>query len=262
MLTKEEFQKLISLYDNNTISKEQLNLLEPYRVRRAIFIAAGFGSRMKPVTLHTPKPMVEVHGKRIIDTLIDACLRAGINEIYVVRGYLGEQFDRLSQKYPMIKFIDNKLYEEANNISSVLLTKDLLSNAYVMEADLYLTNQDIITKYHYHSDFLAIATEHTDDWCFVEKNGVIVEEKVGGEHCWQMVGISYWNEEDGKKLAEDIQAVFETIGGKSCYWEQVPLAFCKDHYTVEIKECFETDIVEIDTFEELVAMDHSYSTYR
>lgn len=60
--------------------------LEPYRVKRAIFIAAGFGSRLVPITLNTPKPLVRVHGVRIIDSLLDAVSAAGIEEVWLVRG--------------------------------------------------------------------------------------------------------------------------------------------------------------------------------
>ena len=137
--------------------------MKGYKAKRAILLAAGFGSRMVPVTLHTPKPLVKVNGKRIIDTLIDTCLAADIEEIYIVRGYLGEQFDVLLEKYPMIRFIDNPLFDKANNISSALAVRELLSNAYVMEADLYLHNPSIITKYHNGSDFLAIKKDKTDD---------------------------------------------------------------------------------------------------
>lgn len=240
------------------ITNEGIGALEPYRARRAIFIAAGFGSRMVPITFNTPKPLVRVHGKRIIDGLIDACLDAGINEIYIVRGYLAEQFDQLLYKYPMIRFIENPMYNEANNISSAMLARYMLSNSYVFEADLLISNPKIIKKYHYSSDFLAIKVDRTDDWCFVEKDGIIVEEKVGGENCWQMVGISYWDEKDGHKLSNDIKETFESPGGKERYWEQVPLVYCKNNYTVAIKECNKTDIVEIDTFKELKEIDKTY----
>lgn len=232
--------------------------LEPYRVKRAIFVAAGFGSRLVPITFNTPKPLIRVHGKRIIDTLIDACLEAGITEIYIVRGYLSEQFDQLLYKYPMINFLENPIYNEANNISSAMVARYLLSNAYVFEADLLISNPKIVKKYHYSSDFLAIKKERTDDWCFEVKNGIIVEEKVGGMDCWQMVGISYWNEEDGHKLAQDIADVYGTPGGKERYWEQVPLVYKKKNYAVEVVECFDEDIVEIDTFRELKAIDKTY----
>lgn len=240
------------------ITNAGITALEPYRAKRAVFIAAGFGSRLVPITFNTPKPLVRVHGKRIIDGLIDACLEAGINEIYIVRGYLAEQFDQLLYKYPMIRFLENPLYNEANNISSSLVARYMLSNAYVFEADLLISNPKIIKKYHYKSDFLAIKKERTDDWCFTVKDGVIVEEKVGGLDCWQMVGISYWNEEDGHKLCNDIKESYEEPGGKERYWEQVPLVFCKEHYNVEVSECKEDDIIEIDTFRELKAIDKTY----
>ena len=246
--------------EDGRITNTGINTLEPYRAKRAIFIAAGFGTRLVPITFNTPKPLVRVHGVRIIDRLIDACLEAGINEIYIVRGYLGELFDQLLYKYPMIKFLENPVYNEANNISSSLVARYMLSNAYVFEADLLISNPRIIRKYHYTSDFLAIKKSRSDDWCFRVKDGIIQEEKVGGEgdDIWQMVGISYWNEVDGHKLSQDIQDVYASPGGKERYWEQVPLVYRKEHYAVEVLECHDEDIVEIDTFKELKAIDKTY----
>ena len=247
---------------NFSITSMGLIELDAYKVKRAIFVAAGFGSRLVPITFNTPKPLVRVHGVRIIDRLIDACLAAGINEIYIVRGYLSELFDQLLYKYPMIKFLENPAYNEANNISSSLVARYLLSNAYVFEADLLLSNPAIIKPYHYTSNFLGIKKQRTDDWCVVvnKENGVILDEKLGGEgdDVYQMVGISYWNEEDGRKLSQDIQDVYLSPGGKERYWEQVPLVYRKENYKVEIRECFDEDIVEIDTFKELKAIDKTY----
>ena len=250
----------IGLVEDGRITNSGVNALEPYRAKRAIFIAAGFGTRLVPITFNTPKPLVRVHGVRIIDRLIDACLAAGINEIIIVRGYLGELFDQLLYKYPMIKFLENPVYNEANNISSSLVARYMLSNAYVFEADLLISNPKIIRKYHYTSDFLAIKKERSDDWCFRVKDGMIQEEKVGGEgdDIWQMVGISYWNEADGHKLSQDIQDVYNSPGGKERYWEQVPLVYRKEHYQVEVRECHDEDIVEIDTFKELKSIDKTY----
>ena len=246
------------LIQGGKITPAGLDALEPYRAKRAVFIAAGFGTRLVPITFNTPKPLVRVHGVRMIDHLIDACLSAGIGEIYIVRGYLAEQFDQLLYKYPMIRFLENPLYNESNNISSALVARYLLSNAYVFEADLLLSNPSIIRKYHYSSDFLAIRKERTDDWCFEVSDGIITEEKVGGQNCWQMVGISYWNEADGHRLSQDIADVYASPGGKERYWEQVPLVYRKENYTVRVRECFEEDIVEIDTFNELKQIDPTY----
>lgn len=247
------------LIQDGFITEAGKDALEPYRVKRALFIAAGFGSRLVPVTLNTPKPLVRVNGKRIIDGLIDACLAAGINDITIVRGYLGEQFDQLLYKYPMLKFIENPSYNEANNISSTLVARYNLCNSYVFEADLLISNPSIITKYHYTSDFLGIKMDRSDDWCFEVKDGIIVEQKVGGLNCYQMVGISYWNYEDGMKLSKHIEEAYNLPGGKELYWEQTPLKIFKDQYKVAVRECKQEDIVEIDTFNELKAIDKSYA---
>jgi len=247
------------LIEKTDITDKGLNVLEPYRAKRAVFIAAGFGSRLVPVTLNTPKPLVRVNGTRIIDTLIDACLEAGIDDIYIVRGYLAEQFDQLHYKYPMIKFLENPSYNEANNISSAMVARYLLQNTYVFEADLLISNPSIITKYHYTSDVLGIYKERTDDWCLTtDKNGYVVDELVGGLNCHQMVGIYYMNAQDGAKLSEHIKEAFLAPGGKEMYWETVMNRAYKGQYKIFVRSCKEEDIVEIDTFRELKAIDKSY----
>ena len=233
-------------------------LKEPYRVKRAIFLAAGFGSRLVPITLNTPKPLVLVNGKKIIETLLDAVVKAEIPEIIIVTGYLNEQFEILLKKYPNIKFIYNKKYNEANNISSAYLVRDKFSNSYVLESDLYLYNQDLIRKYEYHSNFLGFKVDRTDDWCLEIKNGIITKEKVGGLDCYQMCGISYYDKEIGKQMEKDIKEVFMSPGGKERYWEQVMLDIRKNNYKIYLRECKKEDIIEIDTFNELKAIDKTY----
>ena len=244
--------------EDNTITDKGLEALKPYRVRRAIFLAAGFGSRLVPITLNTPKPLVLVKGKRMIETLLDACAKAEIEEIIVVTGYLSEQFEVLLKKYPNIKFIKNEIYNEANNISSAYLVRDKFDNAYVLESDLYLYNQDLIRKYEYRSNFLGMKVDITDDWCFETKNGIITKQKIGGYNCHQMYGISYYSESDSKQIEKDIEKVFVSPGGKEKYWEQVILDVCKNNYKIAVRECKKGDIIEIDTFNELKQIDSIY----
>jgi CTP:phosphocholine cytidylyltransferase-like protein len=237
------------LADQRTITTEGIQALEPYRVKRALFIAAGFGSRLVPITLNTPNPLVRVHGVRIIDTLLDAVIAAGIAEIVIVRGYLGEQFDQLKYKYPSITFLENPVYNETNNLSSVMCIRYQLQNAYLLESDLLLRNPKLIARYQYTSNYLAVPTALTDDWCFETKNGVITKIRVGGRDCHHMFGVSYWNRADGAKMAEHIRQVYEMPGGKERYWDQVALEFFKKEYEIEVRECSFDDIIEIDTFQ-------------
>ncbi len=232
--------------------------LEPYRVRRAVFFAAGFGHRLVPVTLNTPTPLVRVEGKRIIDTLLDAVTAVGIEEIYIVRGYLSEQFDQLLYKYPNLRFLENPIYNESKNISSAMCARHLLKNAYVIEADLFLYNPAIIQKYQYTSNFLAVLTATTNDWCAETKNNVVTKLKVGGTNCHHVFGISYWNEADGAKLYEDIKKVYEMPGGKERFWDQVALEYCQNSYRVEVRECSFADLTEIDSYSDLKKIDKTY----
>lgn len=247
------------LVADGKITPEGLEVMENYRVKRAVFIAAGFGTRLVPLTFNTPKPLVRVHGQRIIDGLLDACLDAEIEEIYIVRGYLAEQFDQLLYKYPMLKFIENPAYNEANNISSAFCARYLLQGAYVFEADLLINNPRVVKKYQYQSNYLGFYKERTDDWCFEVKDGFIVEQKVGGLNCYQEFGISYWSPMDGARLAEDIEKAYEMPGGKELYWDQVATQIFRDHYKIALRECREEDIIEIDTYKELKAIDPTYN---
>lgn len=243
------------------ISEKGLKALEPYRVRKAIILAAGFGSRLAPVTLDTPKSLVKVNGERIIDTLLDALVAKGITNITIVRGYKKEQFDALLEKYPTIRFIDNPEYNITNNISSAVCAADLIDRCYICEADLYITNPDVINKYEYQSNYLGAKVSETDDWCFKKINGAVADYQMGGTDCYQAFGISYWNSEDAEKLKADLRKVYASRGGKENLWEIVPLRIMKKKYHLEVRKCHKSDIIEIDNFIELIAADSSYAHY-
>lgn len=241
------------------ITSDGLDALEPYRVKRAIFLAAGFGDRLIPVTLNTPKPLIRIKGVRLIDSMLDAVLSAGIEEIYIVRGYLGEQFDLLLSKYPMLKFVDNPDYSETKNISSIMHVRNHLGNAYVFDADFLLYNPAVITKYQFASNYLTYPVDVTDDWCMETKNGVISKLRVGGRNCYQMMSFAYLDKNDGDRLARDIPKVYEMPGGKEKFWDQVALEIFSKDYKIYIRECNPEDIVEIDNYSDLKKIDSSYT---
>ena len=225
---------------------------DPYIAERAIVLAAGRGERMRPLTDEMPKPMVRVDGRRIIDTLLAALAAAGIPEIYVVRGYLGEKLDVLREEYPMIRFIDNPHWHEANNISSLLAAGDLVENAFVVEGDLFLQNPSLLSREQQGTNYLAIPVKETTDWCFFpDEAGVIRRMAVGGTDCWKMVGISYWTTEDGRNLAQSIRRLYETPGGAARYWDEAALSADIEDFSVHVRACTAEDVQEIDTLAEL-----------
>lgn len=225
---------------------------DPYIAERAIVLAAGRGERMRPLTDEMPKPMVRVDGRRIIDTLLAALVAAGIPEIYVVRGYLGEKFDALKEEYPTLHFIDNPHWHEANNISSLLAAGALVENAFVVEGDLFLQNPSLLSREQQGTNYLAIPVKETTDWCFFpDEAGVIRRMAVGGTDCWKMVGISYWTTEDGRNLAQSIRRLYETPGGAARYWDEAALSADIEDFSVHVRACTAEDVQEIDTLAEL-----------
>ena len=246
------------LLQDGCITAAGIDALEPYRVKRAIILAAGFGERLVPITLNTPKSLVLVKGRRIIDSLLDAIVAAGIEQIVIVRGYLREQFDQLLYKYPNLEFVDNPDYNEENNISSVMKVRNLLANSYVCEGDIILHNPRIIQKYQFQSNYCGVKCQRTDDWCFSEYRGRIRNLAVGGENCYQMMGISYWTEVDGSRLSGFVKQVYEAPGGRERFWDTVPLQYYTDEFDVAVRGCSFEDFTEIDTFNELKSLDSVY----
>ncbi|NLT58057.1 MAG: NTP transferase domain-containing protein [Clostridiales bacterium] len=244
-----------------TITSHGLNWLSPYRVKRAVILAAGLGSRLRPVTDRIPKPMIPVKGTRIIDTILDALIAAKINEIHIIRGYRAEAFDALLEKYSNLIFTDNPLYASANNLFSLLYAKDWLQNAYVLDADLYLFTPTLIRKYEYHTNYLACWCEHTDEWCFAHEGLRIKSFSIGGDRCYRMFGLSYWDEDDGLRLAADLEKAAHSPLARTFYWDEVPLRICKENYRIKLRKCAADDILEIDTLEELAALDPAYRPY-
>ena len=242
------------------ITETGLDVLEPYRVKRAIILAAGLGSRMMPATADRPKPMVRVNGVRIIDTLLDAIVSVGITEITIIGGYQYEKLKDLLEKYPFLKLIENKDYASTNNISSAMLSFDTLHDGcYFCEADLYISNPQVISKYQYASNILGSYSMETDDWSFRMDNGYLTDYKKGNTYCYNYYGISYWTAEDCKKLKKDFTNVYNNPkGGKDYFWEFIPFVLCKKNYQVEIRPCMKQDIMEIDNYYELTQLDENY----
>ncbi|WP_311370706.1 phosphocholine cytidylyltransferase family protein [Anaerococcus hydrogenalis] len=233
-----------------------------YKVKRAIIMSAGFGNRMKPVTLNTPKPLIKVNGKRMIDTIIDGLHKNGIDEIYIVVGYLSEKFQELLEKYPNLNFIKNPYYDTCNNISSLYVARNLISNAIILDGDQIIYNDAILSPNFEKSGYNSVWTSsYTDEWLQSVKDGKVIScSKTGGKNGWQLYSVSRWNEKDGKKLKHFIEVEFEN-NNRQIYWDDVALFCHPDEFDLGIFPMKKEDIVEIDNFSELLAIDPSYKNY-
>lgn len=230
-------------------------------VRRAIIMAAGKGSRLAPVTDTIPKPLVRVNGQRMIDTCIRALHDNGIYEIYVVIGYLKEQFYGLEEQYPGLKLIENPYYDTCNNISSLYVARAHLEDVIILDGDQIVFQNRILAPGFDRSGYSAVWTdEETDEWLMtVNEQGIVTGcSRTGGSHGWQLFSVSRWSAEDGQKLRRHLEVEFEEKQNRQIYWDDVAM-FCHfPEYELGITPMQAGDIVEIDCFADLIAMDPSY----
>ena len=233
--------------------------LEQYRVKCAVILAAGFGSRMLPATENSPRPMVTVNGTSFIETQIDALLRAGITDITVVRGHKAEKFDALRAKYPTVVYRENTEYTTRNNIVSGYIAREKLNRAYLLEGDVFISNPLVIRPFEYRSHYCGVAVEATDDWHFQLLNGQITGLKQGSDQpSNQYIGISFWTSGYARMLALDLEDAIKDSSNNQCFIEDVHFELFRQRYFLFMRSLNGTDVVEVDTYQELQALDSSY----
>ena len=94
----------------------------------------------------------------------------------------------------------------------------------------------------------------------VENETVKSCSRTGGSHGWQLFSISRWTAADGAKLKKQIEYEFEN-GNNQIYWDDVPMFCYFAEYTLGIRAMQKSDIIEIDSLEELAAIDQNYRSY-
>ena len=223
-------------------------------------MAAGYGTRLRTITLSTPKPLIKVNGIRMIESVIEALLKNDIREIYVVTGYLAEKFNFLEEKYSEVTLIYNPYYSKYNNISSLYVARDHLKDVIILDGDQIIKNDKILDPNFEKSGYNCVwSEEHTDEWLLqVEKNTIVSCSRNGGEKGWRLYSISRWSQEDGQKLKADLEYQFEVEKNYDIYWDDVALFCSPQNYDLGIREMNLDDVIEIDTIDELRLVDKSY----
>lgn len=234
-----------------------------HRVERAVIMAAGQGNRMHPVTLTTPKPLVEVNGVRLIDTVIQGLRQNGICEIYVVVGYLKEKFAGLGQEYPGLVLIENPYFDTCNNISSLYVARDHIEEAIILDGDQIIYNPEILAPEFERSGYNSVWMDgETSEWLQTIEDGIVVScSRTGGRGGWQLYSISRWTAEDGKRLKHHLEVEFEQKQNRQIYWDDVAMFCYPDEYRLGIRPMDRGDVIEVDDLSELAALDSSYTKY-
>lgn len=226
---------------------EELNRKSP---RNAIILAAGFGMRMVPINTETSKGLIKVDGEPLIERTIKQLHEVGITEIYIVVGFMKEQYEYLMDLHG-VELIVNPAYASKNNLYSVKLALEHLSNSYIIPCDIWC-NQNPYNRNELYSWYMVSDLIDDDSTVRVNRKNelVTVQDGVGGN---AMIGICYLEEEDAACVKAKIESLCRDSRYDNSFWEEA--LYAKDKMTIQARVVSSANVVEINTYEQLRDLD-------
>lgn len=218
--------------------------------KRAIILAAGFGMRMVPINTEMPKGLLEVNGEPLIERIIKQLHEVGIQEIYVIVGFMKEKYEYLMDEYG-VELVVNPDYAAKNNLHSLRLVKEHLENAYIVPCDIWC-DRNPFHRHELYSWYMVSDLVENESNVRVNRKMelVTVPENVGGN---AMIGISYLTKEDADTVSNRIEELCKKPQYDGSFWEEA--LYKKDRMIVAARVVHSADVVEINTYEQLREID-------
>jgi len=226
----------------------------------AIILAAGLGSRLRPLTTKVPKSQIKVNGMALIERQIEFLQVAGITEITVVTGHLHDKFNYLKSQYG-VALVHNDKFADYNNIYSMYLVKEQLGDSFVIDADVYWHRNFILSMPKKSTYFSAYKQGfENEEWLLKYDEATKKLQKIiittgnnadaGGRI---MSGISYWTKKDCEIIKAKLELAIKNRNFTDLYWDCLiveNLALLE----IYVEELEANDIFEIDTKADLIAV--------
>ena len=240
------------------VTEKGYALMEPYRVKNAIILAAGMSTRFIPVSYELPKGLISVKGEVMIEREIRQLQEAGIREIVLVLGYMMEKFFYLRDKYH-VKLVVNNEYATKNTHSSVYVARDYLSNTYILCSDNYYP-KNLFHQYEYRAFYCSTflpGTSYVERAVEFDRDGLIIATNKPSHDQWIMSGHAYFDRQFTERYRPLLEQYWGKPGIESLYWENIWTENVRD-IPMWVKQCDSADILEFDSMNDLKAFDPGY----
>lgn len=213
----------------------------------AIILAAGMGTRLRPLTNDRPKCLVAVNGVPMVERQIQFLKEKGIDDITLISGYKAESLEYLKDRYG-VDIVFNDRYDTCNNINSLYIVKERFRDTYVLEGDVYMDKNVLLSEVS-QSTYFARKKKYENEWGLeVDENNRLMKINIGAGEGFLMSGISYWKKEDCQKIISHMEEVYATKDYTNLYWDNMVLDIYPE-LDIHVREI--EGIYEIDTPEEL-----------
>ena len=216
--------------------------------RNAVILAAGFGMRMVPINLSTPKALLEVNGERLIDRLICQLHEVGITDITVVVGFMKDSLEYLIDEYG-VDLVVNEEYASRNNLHSLALTLDRLGNTYIIPCDIWC-DRNPFRRSELYSWYMVSDIIDDESSVRVNRKMELVKSANAGN---AMVGIAYLLDTEAEQVKARVAALATDERNNGCFWEEA--LYSKDRMIVQARVVHSAEVFEINTYEQLRELD-------
>lgn len=218
--------------------------------RQAVILAAGAGMRMIPLNMEVSKGLLEVNGEVLIERLIRQLQEVGIREIYVVVGFMKEKYEYLMDAYG-VELIVNPEYAVKNNLHSLYLAREHLTNAYVIPCDSWCSHNPF-SREELYSWYMVTDRFDLDSSVRVSHKGELMAVSKGTAGN-SMIGICYLTQPDSDTVCTRLEAMDAEPRYDDVFWEETLRD--KGRMIVPARLMDAGEIVSIKTFEQLRELD-------
>ena len=237
-------------------------------IKNDLIFAAGMGTRLHPLTLATPKPLLKVNGTPMIESIIASMIANGIEKIYIVIGYKKEKFYYLQDKYLEVEFLENKDYQTRNTISSLYYARNVLNNDFIIsEGDLSISDSSIFSPKIDRSQYLYTPNQmQNDEWGFYIDylTNTVLEIRPPEETVYlnnNLYGVSFWLKEDLKIVLDEVLKEYSNPKYRDAAYDEL-VNNVIDKLEIGVRPVSSNQITEIDSLDELFEADPTYSIFK